>query len=142
MALTLATASGEVHGLINSFPNQVKDTGFEEYESKHKEELKKKKIHDSKIVKAEYVNAKGGHERLEMHYCKYPGDSIQTWKFIPGFIYEIPLGLVEEVNGSHKRLKKRAGLLSVDGKSVSRNDAPLEKDEEGDWLHKFVPISW
>lgn len=88
-------------------------------------------------MEAEYLNSRGRHERLTKPYCKYAGDSIQIWHFIPGKVYKVPLGLVKEVNDKNKHIPKRSGLLSVDGSDVNQG-RPLEKDEDGTWLHKFV----
>ena len=136
--LTLATASGEMHGLINTLTNSVPFDDFKNMKPEHKKQLEAQKKEDARIVKAEYLNSRGRHERLTKPYCKYAGDPIQIWHFIPGKVYEVPLGLVKEVNDKNKIMKKRSGLLEVDGNPVQSNEAPLDKDEEGEWLHKFV----
>lgn len=133
----LATASGEAHGLINTITNSVPFDDFKNMKPEHKKEMELQKKEDSRLVKAEYMNSRGRHERLTKPYCKYAGDPIQIWHFIPGKVYEVPLGLVKEVNDNNKVMKRREGLLSVDGKEV-KNGAPLGSDEEGEWLHKFV----
>lgn len=136
--LMMATAGGEVHGLINTLTNSVPFDDFKNMKPEHKKELERQRKEDSKLVKAEYLNSRGRHERLTKPYCKYAGDPIQIWHFIPGKTYEVPLGLVNEVNDSSKKIPKRSGLVSVDGAPVRKDEAPLDKDEEGDWLHKFV----
>lgn len=136
--LTLATAGGEMHGLINTLTNSVPFDDFKNMKPEHKKEIEKQKKEDSRLVKAEYMNSRGRHERLTKPYCKYAGDPIQVWHFIPGKTYEVPLGLVNEVNDKNKIMKRRAGLVSIDGASVAENEAPLDKDQDGDWLHKFV----
>ena len=140
--LTLSTASGEMHGLINTLTNSVPFDEFKSMQPEHKEELKKQKKEDARLVKAEYMNSRGRHERLTKPYCKYAGDPIQIWHFIPGKTYEVPLGLVNEVNDKNKIMKRRAGLISLDGAPVNENEAPLEKDQDGDWLHKFVAVGF
>ncbi len=136
--LTLATASGEMHGLINTLTNSVPFDDFKNMKPEHQKELQKQKKEDSRLVKAEYMNSRGRHERLTKPYCRYAGDPIQIWHFIPGKTYEVPLGLVNEVNDKSKIMKKRSGLVSIDGAPVTSNEAPLNNDEDGDWLHKFV----
>lgn len=136
--LTLCTARGEQHGLINTLTNSVVFDDFKNMKPEHKEELKKQRKEDSKLVKAEYMNSRGMHERLTKPYCKYAGDPIQIWHFIPGKVYEVPLGLVKEVNDKSKIPKQRSGLIEVDGNEVNRDGSPLEADQEGAWLHKFV----
>lgn len=140
--LVLSTASGEMHGLINTLTNSCENNDFKHMQPKVKTDLEKQKKEDSRLVKVEYLNARGRHERLTKPYCRYAGDPIQIWHFIPGKVYEVPLGLVNEVNDTTKHLKKRSGLLSVDGQSINRDESPLEKDQEGEWLHKMVAASF
>lgn len=138
MQLKLATASGEEHGLINTLTNSVPWDEFKSFEPKHKEKLLKERKEDARIVKAEYLNSRGKHERLTKPYCKYPGDPIQIWHFIPGKQYSVPIGLVKEVNDKNKAMPIRSGLMSLDGENVKKDGSPLESDQEGAWLHKFV----
>jgi hypothetical protein len=136
--IKMVTASGEEHGLINTLTNSVPFDDFKNMAPHIKAKLEKEKKEDSRIVKAEYLNSRGRHERLTKPYCKYSGDPIQIWHFIPGRVYEVPLGLVKEVNDKNKILPKRSGLVSTDGNPVNKDESPLAKDEEGEWLHKFV----
>ncbi len=136
--LLMSTAGGELHGLINTLTNSVPFDEFKNFKPEHKKELERQKKEDSKLVKAEYMNSRGRHERLTKSYCKYAGDPIQIWHFIPGKTYEVPLGLVNEVNDSTKKLPRRSGLVSIDGEAVRKDESPLDRDEEGEWLHKFV----
>lgn len=138
MQLTLATASGELHGLINTLTNSVAPDDFKNFKPEHKKELEKQRKEDARIVKAEYLNSRGRHERLTKPYCKYAGDPLQVWHFIPGHSYDVPMGLVNEVNDKTKVMKRRSGLQEVDGKTILQNGAPIEKDEDGEWLHRFV----
>lgn len=140
--LTLATASGEMHGLINTLTNSVPPDDFKHFKPEHKKELERQKKEDSKIVKAEYMNARGKHERLTKPYCRYAGDPLQIWHFIPGKVYEVPLGLVNEVNDRKKHIPMRSGLISLDGNPVNKDESPLSHDQEGDWLHKMVPVGF
>lgn len=140
--LTMATASGEQHGLINTLTNSVPFDDFKSMKPEHRKEMERKKKEDSKLVKAKYMNSRGRHERLTKPYCKYAGDPIQIWHFIPEKTYEVPLGLIEEVNDKNKVMKKREGLVSIDGSPVTKDETPLDKDVEGDWLHLFVPVSF
>ncbi len=134
--LIRVTASGEEHGKINVLTNSVEFNDFKHMEPKLKEELKKEKKEDSRLVKVRYINHRGRHERLTKPYCKYAGDPIEIWHLIPGQEYEVPYGLVKEVNG--KRLPVRSGLLTVDGQHVNKDESPLEKDQEGEILHELV----
>lgn len=140
--LTLSTGSGELHGLINTLTNSVPFDDFKNFKPEHKKELEKQKKEESKIVRAEYLNSRGKHERLIKAYCRYAGDPLQIWHFIPGKVYEVPLGLINEVNDKSKTIPKRSGLISVDGNSINKDESPLVKDQEGEWLHKFIPVSF
>jgi hypothetical protein len=140
--LTLATASGEMHGLINTLTNSVPFDEFKNFKPDHKKEMERQKKENSRLVKAEYMNSRGRHERLTKPFCLGSGEPIQIWHFIPGKIYEVPLGLVKEVNDKNKVMKKRAGLISEDGVEVQKSGAPIEEDQEGEWLHKFVSAAF
>lgn len=140
--LTLATAGGEIHGLINTLTNSVPFDEFKHFKPEHKKEMERMKKEDSKIVKAEYMNSRGRHERLTTPYCKYAGDPIHVYHLIPGKVYDLPMGLINQVNDKNKIMKKREGLVSVDGNPVAKDESPISRDEEGEWLHKLVPVSF
>ncbi len=140
--LTLATASGEMHGLVNTLTNSVPFDDFKHMKPEHKKQLESEKKEDSKMVKAEYMNSRGRHERLTKPYCRYAGDPILIYHLIPGKVYDLPLGFIKEVNDSMKHIPKRSGLVSIDGQSLRKDESPLDKDEEGTWLHKLVPCSF
>ncbi len=135
--IAMATASGEEHGLINTMTNCVPWDEFKNMKPEHKKELERQKKEDARLVKVEYQNSRGKHERLTKPYCKYAGDPIQIWHFIPGKTYEVPLGLVKEVNDKSKIMPKRSGLVSIDGEALKKDESPLEQDHEGDYLHRF-----
>ena len=142
MTVAMATASGESHGLINVLTNSVPFDEFKNMKPEYKKELERQKKEDSRMVKAEYLNSRGKHERLTKPYCKYAGDPIQIWHFIPGRVYEVPIGLVNEVNDQNKVMKKRSGLVSLDGNNLNKDGAPLDRDEDGEWLHKFAAVGF
>lgn len=136
--LLMATASGEQHGLINTLTNSVPFDDFKNMKPEHKKEVEAQRKKDAKLVTVEYMNARGKHERLTKPYCKYPGDPIQMWHFIPGRTYTIPRGLVDEVNDKRKVMKRLSGCVSLDGEAIRKDEAPIEKDMDGEWLHKFI----
>ncbi len=131
--LTLVTASGEEHGMIKQLANSVQGDGFQHMTPEAKAEAQRKKKEDSRLVKARYLNSRGKGERLSKPYCRNAGEPIQFWKFIPGQVYEIPKGLIDEVNAVKNMV--RADLLDEDGK-------PRAKDEEEAPLHQFVPVGF
>lgn len=140
VSIVRCTASGEQHGLVNTLTNSVPFDEFKNMAPHIKAKAEKEKKEDARIVKVEYMNSRGRHERLSKPYCRYSGDPIQQWHMIPGQVYDVPMGFVKEVN--EVRVPKRSGLLSVDGKDINANGAPLDKDTEGEWLHKLVPVSF
>lgn len=140
--LVMSTAGGELHGLINTLTNSNPFDEFKNFKPEHKKELERQKKEDSRMVKAEYLNSRGRHERLTKPYCKYAGDPILVYHLIPGKTYELPVGFINEVNDAMKRIPKRSGLVSIDGEAVRKDESPLDKDEEGNWLHKLIPASF
>lgn len=123
--------NGEKHGLVNVLANSVPFDDFKNINVKIKETCKKAKENDHKLVKVRYINHRGEHERLSRPYMRWAGDPIQMWHFIPGQEYEVPRGLVEEVNDKRRRPMRMSGLL--DSKGV-----PLPKDTPGQAVHEFV----
>ena len=142
MQIKMCTASGDEHGLINTLTNSNEFNDFKHMDPKIKAKCEKEKKEDSRIVKVEYMNARGRHERLTKPYCRWAGDPIQIWHLIPGKVYEVPMGFVKEVNDENKHMKQRSGLVSIDGESIKKDESPLEKDQEGTWLHKLVPVAF
>lgn len=140
MQLCQYTANGEAHGLINTLTNSVENNDFKHCAPHIKAKLEKEKKEDARIVKVEYLNSRGKHERLSRPYCRYAGDPITIWNFIPGRVYEVPMGLVNETNP--KRMPIRSGLMEVDGEKVTKDGSPLSQDQDGDWVHKFIPTTF
>lgn len=139
MHITQVTATGEEHGLINSYPNAVPFDDFKNLDPSKKEDMKKLKKEDAKIVKARYINhEEGAKGRLKKPYCRYAGDPILQYNLIHDYEYEVPLGFVREVNES--RLPVRSGLQSVDGEDVN-SGAPVAKDSVKRH-HELVPVSF
>lgn len=139
-AVIMCTPSGEAHGLINTLTNSVENNDFKHMAPHIKAKLEKEKKEDARLVKVEYINSRGRHERLTKPYCKYAGDPIQQWHLIPGYQYEVPYGFVKEVNNI--RMPQRSGLVSLDGQDLRKDGAPIDKDNEGERLHRLVPISF
>lgn len=140
MQIAQYTGSGEAHGLINTLTNSVENNDFKHMKPDIKIRLEKEKKEDARMVKVEYINRTGKHERLTKPYCKYAGDPILVYHLIPGRVYELPLGMVKEVN--EKRMPRRSGLMEVDGEKVNKDGSPLAKDEDGEWVHKLVPVAF
>ena len=59
------TASGEAHGLIDTLTNSVENNDFKHMTPATKAKLEKEKRGSARIVKVEYLNSRGKHERLD-----------------------------------------------------------------------------
>ncbi len=140
MTVAMATSSGELHGLINTIGNSVAFDDFKHMDPKTKAKCEKEKKDDSRMVKARYINMRGKHERLQKPYCRWSGDPIRLYNLIPGYVYEVPYGMVKEVN--EKKEIKRSGLVSLDGQPMKKDESPLDKDQYGDSLHQLVPVDF
>src|SRR5208282_5581343 len=134
MALVkMVTANGEEHGLVNSIPNSVKDHGFVDMTPENRAKMEKMRKDESRMVKARYINHRGMNERLDKVYMRYPGDPLKTYHLIPGQTYELPFGMVKEIN-DNPGLAQREGL-EVDGKILAKDAAPFR-------LHELVPVGF
>lgn len=138
--LLQSTASGEQHGLINVLTNSVPFDEFKHMKPEHKSSCEKEKKEDARIVKVEYMNSRGRHERLTKPYCRWAGDPIQMWHLIPGQKYDVPMGFVKEIN--EKKYKRQSGLLQIDGENVNKDGSPLEHDSEIESVHRLVPVAF
>lgn len=140
MTVAMATPSGELHGMINKIGNSVAFDDFKHMDAKTKAKCEKEKKEDGRMVKARYINSRGKHERLQKPYCRWSGEPIMLYNLIPGYVYELPMGMVKEVN--EKKEVKRAGLVSVDGQALRKDEAPLDKDQLEEGIHQLVPVSF
>ncbi|MFZ4638234.1 MAG: hypothetical protein ACOYMC_12555 [Pirellulales bacterium] len=123
--------TGEKHGLINSMGNNVVKKEIEN--CKDKEKFEKARKEDGRVVKAKYLNARGDGERCSKVYMRWPGDRIQFWHFIPGETYDVPMGLVNEVNATS--LAQRSEVLDKDG-------MPTKRDGKSLHIHQFVAVGF
>lgn len=140
MTVAMATSTGELHGLINTIGNSVAFDDFKHMDPKMKAKCEKEKKDDARMVKARYINSRGKHERLQKPYCRWSGEPIRLYNLIPGHVYELPYGMVKEVN--EKKTIKRSGLVSLDGQALRKDESPLDKDEYEDSLHQLVPVDF
>lgn len=129
----MKTLSGEEHGLIKVLGNSVPDNDFKRFKEKDRPAMKKQKEEDGKMVKAIYINIKGSDQRLPMTYNKWDGDPLLAYKFIPDQEYEVPKGLVEQVNA--KKINKRSGIVGLNGQ-------PMLMDQLVSSEHRFVPVGF
>jgi hypothetical protein len=118
--------SGEEHGLLKVLPNSVPENDFKRFKESDRAAMKKLRDEESRMVTVKYINTVSQLERLERPYCRWDGDPIFQYKFIPNHTYTVPKGLVDEVNG--KKIMKRTGLIDPNTKKELMADtyAPLE----------------
>jgi len=133
MSITMVTANGIEHGLINTLANSVPFDDFKHAKPEDKEKFRKQQKEDNRLIKAKYIKYKDQEDAFERPYCKYAGDPIKLYKFLHGEVYDVPKGLVDEVNDISKLAPKRSGLNSEDGKE-------LAKDMRGERVHEFFII--
>lgn len=128
------TSTGREHGLINVRSNAVNDSDGKRFKEKDREAMKKKRAYESEMVKVRYVNTKGKSDGFPKPYCRWDGDPILTYLFLPNHEYEIPRGLANEVN-EHKEYQ-RSGLLDATGKKELLKDVTVQGE------HLFVAVSF
>lgn len=140
MALTLCTAWGEQHGLINQVGNSVKNDNFQRFAPEHREDMRKLRQEESRMVRARYINHRGMHERLTKPYCRWDGDPIQIWHLIPGQEYDLPMGFVNEVNASGLNIRPKEETAI--GEAGMRDSRSVQKVETKEKLHELVPVAF
>lgn len=133
MSLVMVTAGGEEHGLVNTLANSCQDNDFKYMDEKTRTEAKKLKKEERRMVKARYINHRGMHERLDKPYCRYAGDPIRVYHLIPGYEYELPYGMVKEINES-KGLPERSKL--------DEDKTPVNKVNGYTKIHELVPCAF
>ena len=135
MTQPMRTESGEEHGLMKRLGNSVSSAdAFKNMDPAVKAKAEALKKEESRLVKARYINHRGQHERLDKPYCRWAGDPISIYHFIPGHTYEVPLGLVNEINNS-PGLARRSEVLDSNG-------MPTKKDGQTEKLHEMVNASF
>ena len=97
-ALPLYTVQGEKHGLVNVRPNSVRHSNLDSLPADKKSDMEKKIKEDKKMVKAKYVNRRNPNGKLWKPYVPCGGEPIQEWVFLCDHVYDVPKGLVDEVN--------------------------------------------
>lgn len=135
MELKKVASWGEEHGLINMLENSVGPKAYDDMKPDSKKKLEAERKEDSKLVKAKYLNKNGPHERLDKPYVKYAGDPIQVWHLIPNQEYDLPYGLIKEVNNPRHSPPKRSEILDSSGR-------PTMKDEVSEPIHRLIPVGF
>jgi len=129
----MLTASGKEHGLVNVTRNSVENSNFKRFKEQDRPAMEALRKEESKLTKARYINTLGKSETLELTYCRWDGDPLLEYRFIPNFAYEVPNGLIMQVNG--KKVMKRSGL--IDSKE---NVLAIDQVEQSE--HMFVPLGF
>lgn len=129
----LRTSSGEEHGLVKVTGNSVQDSDFKRFKEKDRSTMESLRKDESKLIKVRYINTKGANERLSLTYCRWDGDPLLSYNFIPNSEYEIPKGLIKQIN--EKKNHRRSGLLDSKG-------SPLAADQMESSEHMFVAVNF
>lgn len=129
------TKNGLEHGCINTLASSVEDTDFKHMKPEIKTKALAQKKDEQRLVKARYLNSKGGSERCEKPYMRWAGEPITIWRFLHDHEYEVPYGMIKEINDEALGLAQRSEILDVKG-------VPLPKDGKAMKEHQFVPIGF
>jgi len=125
------------HGLLTTLINNVPESKrFQNMDPARKEIAEKKMKRDNRLVKGRYINYRDRDRGyLYKPYCKYAGDPMLVFKFLHDHVYEVPQGLVDEVNDPRKRLPRRSEVLDVNNQLTDREGVPER-------IHEFVPVNF
>jgi hypothetical protein len=134
------TASGVVHGLVNRVANSIQTDGFEHMKPDMKAKCIKEKAENAKIVKARYVNKDPG-SILEMPYTLGGGEPIDSWVFLDQEVYDVPKGLVKQVNGTQWVQRNKDDSTEEVGKGTSSFKDSGEKIIGRIRQHQFFPVA-
>ena len=127
--------SGEKHGLMNVVGNSVKGKGnLEHMTAATKDKAEKLHKAEQRIIKARYLNFQGDTERLDKMYMRWAGEPIEKYHFIPNQVYEVPYGLVKEIN-ENPGIVQRSEVLDKSGN-------PTKKAGGAKKIHQFVPVEF
>jgi len=127
------TENGREHGLINSLQNSSEDNDFKHFSPEHKAKMVALKKEEGKIKKVTYLHKDGVGNFLAKPYCHFAGEPLQQYLFLHGYEYEVPLGLINEVNAIKPIV--RSDVLDANG-------MPTINDKKSDPLHRFVSMSF
>ena len=99
----------------------------------NKEKAEKLRKDDARLVKVRYINHQETNGKLDIHYCRWAGEPIVQYRFLQGEEYEIPYGLVKQINESY--LPQRSEVLDRDG-------VPTAKEGAHKRIHEMVPTKF
>lgn len=133
--MNLPPVNNRNHGLIRRIANSVSFDDFKNVAEKDKDMMRKKFARNAKPVKARYINYRGPNEICEKPYMNYAGDPIDTWRFIHDQVYEVPQGLIDEINDPSKCLPRRSEVLD-------KNGVPTIADGPRERIHHFMPADF
>lgn len=133
--MTLLTPEGTEHGLLRRVRNSVQEDKAKR-DPKQKAEYQKRREHDSKKVTARYLNHPNpDNGTLTVPYVKYAGDPIEIYKFLTGYNYEVPRGLVDQVNESSMKMQP------IEEEDDGRGNV-IAKKRPNKRVHEFIPVGF
>jgi len=131
--LIQVTATGEEHGCLKVVANSEQTDGFKNMKPETKAKAEKMKKEEAKIVKGRYINHMERNGKLEMPYSRWGGEPISMWRFLNGFEYDVPMGLINQVNGTY--FNKRSERVDPNTKQVTNKDSRIKQ-------HEFVAVGF
>ncbi len=131
--MKLLTENGQEHGLLKTLANSVQKSREEGIKNKKDYEAKKKD--NAKMVSARYVNTRGIGEPLSLPYCAGAGEPIQLYKFIHGYTYRVPMGVVNQINDNAKLIQRKKISDEQDSAQANEKANPLQ-------IHEMIPVGF
>lgn len=121
------------HGLLYKISNSVTESHTKNMDSEAKAKFEKSQKDDSRLVTARFI-LKDKHEVWnDIGHCNGPTDPLCMFRFLDGYTYKIPMGLVKKVN-EEGRKKTRAGLMNKTGQ--------VSTSEGVEVIREFVPVGF
>lgn len=125
--------NGVEHGLVKSVVNSVK-FNVNRFAEKDRASMKKLRDDDCKMVKLTYLNLENALYPLEMTYCDWDGEPIQSWKFFHECEYTVPAGLAKKINKSGIAERPKEELENQGRVTVGKSSLKAQ--------HRFVATSF
>jgi hypothetical protein len=141
--LQQVAADGTLHGLMDELANDSQESDMNKLNERIKNECQMRKEDDATVLRARYLNKHGRGEWMDKAYCRWPGDRIQIWRLLHGHEYDLPKGLINEVNNG--AVDQGGGLIERTREEFARNEresGAVTNERKRDKIHELVPVSF
>lgn len=119
------------HGELFKIANSVTTSHTENMSSKAKAEYEKQEKDGKRMVKARFILGNKAEIWNDIAHCCGPGEPLVQWRFVDGYVYEVPKGLVDKVNREGvsyrrgQRIDESGNITGTDKKVVLREFVPV-----------------